>query len=102
MKNIDRAAAARSMVALSNSAGKKRYTPKTSLVLTFLHSEDIIVNHASILETVGKPMMNGIIMGMLNYQAVSMETYTLRKQRTNLTWGLKRIHRITILLIEMK
>ena len=41
MKNIDRAAAARSMVPLSNSTGKKRYTPKTSL-LTFLHSEDIV------------------------------------------------------------
>ena len=57
MKNIDRAAAARSMVALSNSAGKKRYTPPKTSLLTFLRSEDI-ANHASMLDTAGKPMMN--------------------------------------------
>ena len=56
MQNIDRAAAARSMVTLSNSAGKKRYTPKTSL-LTFLR-EDTIGNHASLLEAKGKPTIN--------------------------------------------
>ena len=56
MQNIDRAAAARSMVTLANSAGKKRYTPKTSL-LTFLR-DDTIGHHASALEAKGKPTLN--------------------------------------------
>ena len=59
MKNIDRAAAACSMVTLSNSASEKRYTPKTATsLLTFLCSEDIANHSCSILETEGKPMMN--------------------------------------------
>ena len=48
MQNIDRAAVARSMVTLANSAGKKRYTPKTSL-LTFLCKDNIGTNHTSLL-----------------------------------------------------
>ena len=56
MQNIERAAAARSMVTLANSAGKKRYTPKTSL-LTFLRN-DTIGHHASALEAKGKPTLN--------------------------------------------
>ena len=55
-QNVERAAAARSMVTLANSAGKKRYTPKTSL-LTFLR-DDTIEHHASALEAKGKPTLN--------------------------------------------
>ena len=54
--NKDRAAAAHSMVSLANSTGKKRCNPKDNL-LTFLRSNGI-TNHASLLETAGKPTMN--------------------------------------------
>ena len=56
MHNTDRAAAARGMVTLANSTGKKRCNPKGSL-LTFLRSNDIR-NHASLLESKGNPTMN--------------------------------------------
>ena len=57
MQNIEREAAARSMVTLANSTGKKRYTPKTTSLLTFLRN-DTIGHLTSLLEAKGKPTLN--------------------------------------------